>query len=92
MTLSRIFFGYTGLVGVAAGATLIAVLGVGDFWIKPYFWILLAVLLFDGGVYLGWKNAPGTMLTMDARLFGFVIGIVLMVAIPSVAGAPVRFF
>jgi hypothetical protein len=32
------------------------------------------------------------MLTMNARLAGFVIGIVLMVVIPTFAGAPVRFF
>jgi hypothetical protein len=32
------------------------------------------------------------MLTMGARLAGFVFGIVLMVLIPTLAGAPVRFF
>ena len=31
------------------------------------------------------------MLTMGARLAGFVFGIVMMVVIPSIAGAPVRF-
>jgi FlaG/FlaF family flagellin (archaellin) len=29
---------------------------------------------------------------MNARLLGFVIGVVLMVAIPVLAGAPVKFF
>ncbi|HEY6023915.1 MAG TPA: hypothetical protein VIV34_07015 [Pseudolabrys sp.] len=91
MTLDRIFFGYMALVGIAAGATLVTVPQVHDFVVKPYFWILIAVGLFDGGVYLIGRNAPGTMLTMNTRLLGFVVGIVLMVAIPMLAGAPVRF-
>jgi len=33
------------------------------------------------------KNAPARR-----RLAGFVFGIVMMVVIPSIAGAPVRFF
>ncbi len=78
--------------GAAAGALLVAVPGSQDFFIKPYFWILIAVGLFDLGVYLIGRNAPGAMLTMNARLLGFVIGVVLMVAIPTLAGAPVRFF
>ena len=59
--------------------------------IKPYFWVLIAVALFDVGTYLHGKNAPG-MTTMQAKLLGFVIGIVLMVVIPTLAGSPTRFF
>ena len=91
MTIDRVFFGYMALVGVLIGALLVAAPGVGDFFIKPYFWVLLAIVLFDVGVYLRGRNAPGTMLTMSARLLGFVIGIVLMVAIPMLAGSSVRF-
>ena len=36
------------------------------------------------------RGAPGTVVTMDARLGGFVVAIVLMVAIPMVADAPNR--
>jgi hypothetical protein len=92
MTIDRIFFGYMALVGIAVGAILVAAPSVQDFLIKPYFWVLIAVFLFDGGTYLYGKNAPGTMLTMQARLLGFVIGIVLMVVIPTLAGSSVRFF
>jgi hypothetical protein len=53
---------------------------------------LIAVGLFDGGSYMLGRTAPGQMLTMGARLAGFVFGIVLMVLIPTIAGAPVRFF
>jgi hypothetical protein len=92
MTIDRIFFGYMTLVGIVAGAILVAIPGAQDFWIKPYFWVLLAVVLFDGGAYLRGGNAPGTMLSMQARLLGFVIGIVLLVVIPTLAGSSVRFF
>jgi len=92
MTIDRIFFGYMALTGAAAGALLVAAPRAQDFLIKPYFWVVLAIVLFDVGAYLRGRNAPGTMLSMNARLLGFVIGVVLMVAIPTLAGAPVRFF
>ena len=92
MTMDRLFFGYMALAGIAAGALLVAAPQWQEFWIKPYFWIIIAVVLFDLTVYLRWRNAPETMLSMNARLIGFVIGIVLLVAIPTLAGAPVRFF
>jgi hypothetical protein len=92
MTLDKVFFGYMALVGTALGAILVAAPRVQDFLIKPYFWVLIAVLLFDAGAYLFGRNAPGTMLTMQARLLGFVIGIVLMVVVPKLAGSSVRFF
>jgi hypothetical protein len=92
MTVDRIFFVYMVLVGIAAGAILVAAPQVQNFAIKPYFWVLIAVGLFDGGLYLLGRTAPGQMLTMGARLAGFVFGIVMMVVIPTIAGAPVRFF
>jgi hypothetical protein len=91
MTIDRLFFGYMALVGIAVGAIVVAAPRVQDFLIKPYFWVLIAVLLFEGGAYLRGGSTPG-MLTMQARLFGFVIGIVLMVVIPMLAGSPARFF
>ena len=51
----------------AAGAILVAAPQVQDFVIKPYFWVLIAVGLFDGGIYLLGRTAPGQMLTMKAR-------------------------
>jgi hypothetical protein len=92
MTTDRIFFGYMVLVGAATGALLLAAPQLQDFAVKPYFWILIAIGLFEFGVYLRGHNAPGTVLTMHARLIGFLIGIVLMVVIPMLAGAPMRFF
>jgi hypothetical protein len=57
MMLDRIFFGYMAAVGAILGAVLVAAPQAQDFWIKPYFWILIAVAVFDGGCYLYWKNA-----------------------------------
>jgi hypothetical protein len=91
MTLNRIFFGYMALVGVVTGAVLVIAPQIQEFVIKPYFWILIAVGLFDVAVYALGRTSAATMLTMNVRLIGFTIGIVLMVVIPMLAGAPVRF-
>lgn len=92
MTIDRLFLGYMTLVGILVGAVLVAAPQLDDYFIKPYFWVLIAVALFEGGVYFVRRNAPGPMLSTQARLLGFVIGIVLMVVIPTLAGSPARFF
>ncbi len=92
MSNDKLFFIYMALVGTASGAILVARPAAGDFWIKPYFWILLAVLFFEALAFMRMKSTPGVPLSMEARLLGFVIGIVLMVVIPSIAGSPAKFF
>jgi hypothetical protein len=91
MSLDRIFYGYMALVGIATGAILVAVPHVQDFVIKPYFWVLIAVGVFDVALYAIKGTAPAKALTMNVRLIGFGIGIALMVAVPVLAGSPVRF-
>ena len=92
MTIAKLFFGYMTLIGLAIGAIVVAVPRVMEFWIKPYFWVIIAVALFDAAVYLKVGKRPHLMLSMDARLIGFVIGVVLMVLVPTLAGSPARFF
>ena len=92
MTTDRLLFIYMAIAGALAGAVLVAAPEMQNFVIKPYFWIVIAIVLFDGGVYLLRKNAPGTMISMSARLLGFVIGVVLMVSIATLAQAPIKFF
>ena len=41
MTVDRIFFVYMVLVGIAAGAILVAAPQVQNFAVKPYFWVLI---------------------------------------------------
>ena len=92
MRLDHLFFAYMAAVGIASGAILVAKPAAGDLLVKPYFWVLIAILAFDLVTYLRGRNAPGTMLGMDARLLGLVIGVLAMVAIPSLAGSPAKFF
>ena len=91
MTVDKIFFAYMALVGVAAGVLLVVYPAAGDFWLKPYFWILIAVGLFDVGAMLR-GQAPGTTLSMQARVFGFIIGVAALVIVPTLAGSSVEFF
>jgi hypothetical protein len=93
LKIDRLFFGYMILVGAVTGLVLVAAPSVGDSWFKPYFWVLIAVAVFDGAVFLLRQGKmTTTAVSMEAKLLGFVIGIVLMVVIPSIAGAPARFF
>jgi hypothetical protein len=91
MTVDRIFLAYMVLTGAFAGLALVVAPQLQNSVIKPYFWILIAVGLFDGGNYL-LRTAAGQIVTMGARLAGFVIGVVVMVAIPTITGTPVKFF
>ena len=92
MTVDRIFLAYMVLIGALAGLALVLAPPLQNSVIKPYFWILIAVGLFDGGNYLLGRTAAGQMVTMGARLAGFVIGVVVMVAVTTITGAPVKFF
>lgn len=92
MRLDHLFFAYMAFVGFASGAILIAMPQAGNTIIKPYFWVLIAVGIFDLATYLRANGVPGTMLGMDARLLGFVIGVVIMVVMTMLAGATVKFF
>ena len=91
MTIDKIFYAYMALVGIAIGAILVAAPQVGEFFIKPYFWVLIVVGLFEVGTSLYRRQTPGPVMTMQARLIGFGIGIVGMVAFPTLAGSPARF-
>ena len=92
MTLDKIFYGYMTAVGLAVAAIVIAAPGVRDFIITPFFWVLIATLLFDLGSSFLRRNAPWEMMPMPTRMIGFGIGIALMVVIPMLAGAPFRLF
>lgn len=66
MTIDKMFYGYMTLVGVITGAALVAAPQLGDYFIKPYFWVLIAVGLFEVGTALALQNASGPALTMRA--------------------------
>jgi len=92
MTINHLFLGFMVLAGAAAGAVVVAKPEVRDFRVPPYFWVLIAMALFEFAAFARGRGAPGTTVAMEVRLLGFVLGIVLMVVIPVLAGAPGRLF
>ena len=90
--INRIFLGFMIAAGLAAGLVLVARPELRDFRISPYFWILIAMALFEFAAFARGRGAPGTTIAMEIRLLGFVLAVVLMVAVPVVAGSPGRLF
>lgn len=86
MTIDRIFIGFMIVVGVAVGVIVTLRPEVRELRVSPYFWVLIAMVLFEVLNYVRGRGAPGTTLAMEARLLGFVLAIVLMIVIPTLAG------
>jgi hypothetical protein len=92
MTINHIFFAFMIVVGAAVGIALVVAPDLRNFRVSPYFWVLIAMAIFEFIAFARGRGAPGTMLAMEARLLGFVLAIVLMVAIPIIAGSPAKLF
>ena len=92
MTIDRIFLIFMAAIGSAVGILLIVMPHARDFRVPPYFWVLIAMILFELAAYARGRGAPGTMVAMEMRLLGFVLAIVLMVVIPILAGSSGRLF
>ncbi|MCW5692369.1 MAG: hypothetical protein KIT48_08395 [Pseudolabrys sp.] len=76
-----IFFGFCLVTGIAAGVISVMVPESGTMAVSPYFWVLIAVALFETvAIYLrGFEYGPP--LTMKTRVLGFCLGIGAMVVI-----------
>lgn len=92
MTINRIFLIFMIACGIVTGVILVAAPESRNFVIAPYFWVLIAMALFEGIAFWRGRGAPGTNVTMDMRMVGFIVAIVLMIAIPVLAGSPGRLF
>jgi hypothetical protein len=92
MSINHIFFAFMVVVGAAVGIALVIAPDLRNFRISPYFWVLIAMALFELLAFARGRGAPGTVVTMDARLLGFVLAIVLMIVIPIIAGSPAKLF
>lgn len=92
MRIDHLFFVYMALVGIAAALILIVAPQAGSFFIKPYFWVLLAVAAFDVVTYARAQGNRDAMIGMDARLLGFVIGIVTMIVLKTLSGSTASMF
>jgi hypothetical protein len=92
MTVNHFFVGYMVLVGLLVGAVLAVAPQLGDFWLKPYFWIMATAFVFD--VVVAWRarEVPGLRLAMEWRLVGFAVGITLMIIVLHLTGSPAKYF
>ena len=90
MTIDRIFLAFMAVVGAAIGFLLVLYPASRDFRIPPYLWVLVAMMLFEGVAYWRGGGAAGTMVSMEFRLIALLVAVVLVIAIPSLMGAPGR--
>ena len=92
MTIDRLFIAFMTVCGLATAGILVFFPRSREFGIAPYFWVLIAMAIFEGVAFACNRGAPGTI-TMESRMIGFVIAIALMLLIPYMAGLPlVRLF
>ena len=92
MNLDYLFFGLMAVIGAVCGAILVAVPKAQNFVIAPYFWVLIAMGLFELVVVLLRQTRPELpMLSTPARLLGLMIGVGLMLIIAAAGGAPLKF-
>ncbi|MFA6268018.1 MAG: hypothetical protein WC670_20155 [Pseudolabrys sp.] len=76
-----IFFAFCLACGLAAGAVTILVPQSNMMAVSPYFWVLIAVALFETVVIFLRGFDRGPPLSMRTRLLGFGLAIVVMVVV-----------
>ena len=87
MTIDRIFFVYSAVLGVIVGAVLLNVPQSRELSLGPYFWVLIGIGLFEAvAVYMRGGLANGPPMTMTTRLIGFFIAVVPMLFVRYTAG------
>jgi len=89
MKIDHIFLAYMAVVGVVTGAIVVAAPWTAEFAIKPYFWVLIAAALFDVANYQ--RSDGANRLGVGARISGFILGGLVMLAITTMAGVTVKF-
>ena len=92
MTIDKIFYAYMALVGLAAGALLVARPQAGEAFIKPYFWMLLAVAAFDAVMFYLKRISPAEVMPLQVRVFGFIGGTLIVAAVIQITGSPAKLF
>jgi len=89
LKLDHIFLVFMVLCGVVTGIVLVAAPQTAKLVLPPYFWLLIAMLAFEGFAYWRFGGAPGSLISMEFRLIGLIAGVAVMFAIPYIAGVPV---
>jgi hypothetical protein len=88
MTIDRLFIAFMTLCGLATAGILVFFPQSREFRVAPYFWVLIAMAIFEGIAFARGQGAPGTVIAMESRVVGFVVAIALMLVIPYLAGLP----
>ena len=88
MTIDRIFIALMTLCGLICAGLVMFFPRSRDFFIPPYFWVLVPMAVFEAIAFSHNRGAPGPVITMETRLIGFVVAIALMLVIPYLAGQP----
>ena len=87
MSIERIFFLYSAVLGIAVGAVLLLVPESRTMSLGPYFWVLIGIALFEAvAVYLRGGLAGGPPMSMQTRIIGFVVAVVPMLFVRLMAG------
>jgi hypothetical protein len=92
MTTARLFIFYSFVVGLAVGGVLVWVPQSRTIGLEPYFWVLIALALFEVIAFTRRGQVSGPPVSMPVRIAGFVIALVLMYVIPLAAGVEVKYF
>jgi hypothetical protein len=92
LTINHVFIAFMTLTGVAVGIVLVMAPQSRDYRLPPYFWVLIAMAVFELIAFARGRGEPGTVVAMEARMCGFVLAIVIMVVIPILAGSSARLF
>jgi hypothetical protein len=87
-----LFLVFALFVGLTAGNIIMLVPQSRTIGLEPYYWVLIALALFEIVVFLRRGGAGGPPVTMLTRLSGFIIALALMFLIPMVAGIDVKYF
>jgi hypothetical protein len=91
VSTDRIFLGFAFIVGIAAGGVLVLVPQSRSIDLEPYFWVLIALALFEGAAYF-LRSAGGPPISMQTRIVGFAVALALTFVIPTAAGIEVKMF
>ena len=88
MTIDRLFIAFMTVCGLATAGILVFFPQSREFRVAPYFWVLIAMAIFEGIAFARNQGAPGTVIAMESRVIGFAVAITLMLVIPYLAGLP----
>jgi hypothetical protein len=92
VTTDRVFLVFAIFVGIASGGIIVLVPQSRNIGLQPYFWVLIAIALFELVAFLRRGGAGGPPISMQTRIIGFLIALALAFLIPMGAGLQVKMF